>query len=127
MRFYAEIIAIFDWVCYDKRTRKFLEGWKVARRSRNRYREMEKNMTKIILLDALVFILYLVCASFGWSVLKVITAIIAIFGSLLCVGWLYLTGEFTRRRSLWMVTAFISIVICVVVSLVLGYPAAPAA
>lgn len=95
----------------------------MARRSRNRYREMEKNMTKIILVDALVFILYLICAGFGWSVLKVITAIIAIFGSLLCVGWLYLTGEFSRRRSLWMVTAFICIVICVVVSLVLGYPA----
>ena len=83
---------------------------------------MENLMTKIILGDALVFILYLVCAGLGWSVLKVITAIIAIFGSLLCVGWLYLTGEFTRRRSLWMVTAFICIVICVVVSLVLNYP-----
>ncbi|MBQ3192057.1 MAG: hypothetical protein IJB59_00620 [Oscillospiraceae bacterium] len=95
----------------------------MARRNRNRYREMEKNMTKIILLDVLVFIGYLVCAAFGWAVLKVITAIIAVFGSLLCVGWLYLTGEFTRRRSLWMVTTFICIVICVVVSLVLGYPA----
>ena len=95
----------------------------MARRSRNRYREMEKNMTKIILGDALVFVLYLICAGCGWSVLKVITAIIAIFGSLLCVGWLYLTGEFNRRRSLWMVTAFICIVICVVVSLILGYPA----
>ncbi len=95
----------------------------MARRSRNRYREMEKNMTKIIALDALVFIAYLACAGAGWSVLKVITAIIAIFGSLLCVGWLYLTGEFARRRSLWMTTAFICIVICVVVSLILGYPA----
>lgn len=89
---------------------------------RNRYREMESLMTKIILGDALVFILYLVCAGFGWSVLKVITAIIAIFGSLLCTGWLYLTGEFSRRRSLWMVTSFLSIVICVVISLLLGYP-----
>ena len=94
----------------------------MAKRSRNRYREMENIMTKIILIDVLVFILYLVCAGFGWSVLKVITAIIAIFGSLLCVGWLNLTGEFTRRRSLWMVTAFICIVICVVVSLLLSYP-----
>ena len=84
---------------------------------------MESMMTKIILADVLVFILYLVCAGLGWTVLKVITAIIAIFGSLLCVGWLYLTGEFTRRRSLWMVTAFICIVICVVWSLILGYPA----
>lgn len=89
---------------------------------RNRYREMESMMTKIILADTLVFILYLVCAGFGWSVLKVVTAIIAIFGSLLCVGWLYLTGEFTRRRSLWMVSAFIAIIICVAVSLLLGYP-----
>ena len=95
----------------------------MARRSRNRYREMESMMTKIILADLLVFILYLVCAGLSWSVLKVITAIIAVFGSLLCVGWLYLTGEMNRRRSLWMVTAFVCIAICVVVSLVLGYPA----
>ena len=94
----------------------------MARRSRNRYREMENMMSKIILADVFVFILYLVCAGFAWHVLKVITAIIAIFGSLLCVGWLYLTGEFNRRRSLWMVTAFICILICVVVSMLLGYP-----
>ena len=94
----------------------------MAKRSRNRYREMESLMTKIILSDALVFVLYLLCAGFGWSILKVITAIIAIFGSLLCVGWLYLTGEFSRRRSLWMVTAFICIIICVAVSLLLNYP-----
>ena len=94
----------------------------MAKRSRNRYREMESLMTKIILGDALVFVLYLLCAGFGWSILKVITAIIAIFGSLLCVGWLYLTGEFSRRRSLWMVTAFICIIICEAVSLLLNYP-----
>ena len=94
----------------------------MARRSRNRYREMENLMTKIILADVLVFILYLVCAGLGWTVLKVITAIIAIIGSGLCTGWLYITGEFGRRRSLWMVTGFICIIICVVVSLLLDYP-----
>ncbi len=95
---------------------------------RNRYREMESLMTKVILGDVLVFVLFLVCSSLAgtvWSVFKVITAIITIFGSLLCVGWLYLTGEFTRRRSLWMVTIFICIVICVVFSLLLGFPAPP--
>ena len=97
----------------------------MAKRSRNRYREMENLMTKIILGDVLMFILYLVCANLGWSVLKVITAIIAIVGSFLCVGWLHLTGEFGRRRSLWMVTAFICIIICVVVSLILGFPCPP--
>ena len=97
----------------------------MAKRSRNRYREMENLMTKIILGDVLMFILYLVCAGLGWTVLKVITAIISIFGSLLCAGWLYLTGEFTRRRSLWMVTAFICIAVCILVSLLLGYPSLP--
>lgn len=97
----------------------------MAKRSRNRYREMESLMTKIILGDVLMFILYLVSAGLGWSVLKVITAIITIFGSLLCTGWLYLTGEFRRRRSLWMVTAFICILICVVISLLLGFPCPP--
>ena len=86
---------------------------------------MESLMTKILLGDALVFVLYLLCAGKGWVIFKVISAIIAIFGSVLCVGWLYLTGEFNRRRSLWMVTAFICIVICVVVSVLLGFPAPP--
>ena len=94
----------------------------MARRSRNRYREMENLMTKIILVDVVVFVLYLLCSGLGWTVLKVSTAIIAIIGSGLCAGWLYITGEFGRRRSLWMVTIFICIIICVVVSLLLNYP-----
>lgn len=83
---------------------------------------MERLMTKIILGEALVFVLYLVCAGLGLTVLKVISAIVAILGSLLCLGWLIITGEFSRRRSLWMVTGFIAIVLCVLVSLLLGYP-----
>lgn len=89
---------------------------------RSRYREMERLMTKIILGEALVFVLYLVCAGLGLTVLKVISAIVAILGSLLCLGWLIITGEFSRRRSLWMVTGFIAIVLCVLVSLLSGYP-----
>ena len=83
---------------------------------------MENLMTKIILGDVLVFAFYLSCAGMGWSVFKVITAIIAIFGSLLCLGWLFITGEFPRRRSLWMVTFFVVVVLCVVLSLILNYP-----
>ena len=89
---------------------------------RNRYREMESLMTKIILADAFVFVLYLIFAAKDLVVLKIISAIIALVASLLSTGWLYITGEFGRRRSLWMVTTFICIVICVVVSLLLNYP-----
>lgn len=89
---------------------------------RNRYREMESLMTKVIVGDALIFVLYLLFAGLGLTVVKVATAIIAILGSLLGLGWLVITGEFSRRRSLWMVTGFIAIVLCVLVSLLLGYP-----
>ena len=89
---------------------------------RNRYREMESLMTKVIVGDALVFVLYLLFAGLGLTVVKVAAAITAILGSLLGLGWLVITGEFSRRRSLWMVTGFIAIVLCVLVSLLLGYP-----
>ena len=89
---------------------------------RNSYREFESLMTKVILVDAAVFIGYLIFARLDIAALKVITAIIAISGSLLSLAWLFLTGELTRRRSLWMVTGFVCIVLCIVVSLLLGYP-----
>ena len=37
---------------------------------RNRYREMESLMTRVIIGDALVFALYLLCAGLGWTVLR---------------------------------------------------------
>lgn len=89
---------------------------------RNSYREFESLMTKVILVDAAVFIGYLIFARLDIAALKVITAIISIAGSLLSLAWLFLTGELTRRRSLWMVTGFVCIVLCIVVSLLLGYP-----
>ena len=89
---------------------------------RNSYREFESLMIKVILVDIAVFVLYLVFAWKDIAALKVITAIIAIAGSLLSLAWMFLTGELTRRRSFWMVTAFVCTLLCVVVSLLLGYP-----
>ena len=89
---------------------------------RNRYRELENLITKVILGDVAVFVLYLL---FAWKeilALKVITAILVIVVSLLALAWLLLTGEFTRRRSLWMVTGFVGILLLVISSLLLGYP-----
>ena len=89
---------------------------------RNSYREFESLMIKVILVDIAVFVLYLVFAWKDIAAMKVITAIIAIAGSLLSLSWMFLTGELTRRRSFWMVTGFVCILLCVVVSLLLGYP-----
>ena len=109
---YAIIVTNYD----------FLEGCIVAKQKRNRYREMESLMSKILIGDAVVFILFLLCAAKAWTVMKVATAIITIFGSFLCLGWLYLTGEFPRRRSLWMITGFAAIALCVIASLLLNFP-----
>ena len=94
---------------------------------RNRYREMESLMTKVIIGDAALFVLYLIFAANGLTVLKFIVGIIAMIASLLALAWLYITGEFPRRRSLWMVTGFIGIAACLLVSMVLGYPCPPVA
>lgn len=92
----------------------------VARR--NRYKEMENLMTKILIGDAAVFVLYLLFAGLGVTALKVITAIIAILASGLSLGFLYLNGEFKKRRSRWMVMGFGAVVVCLLVSLILNYP-----
>lgn len=98
-----------------------------SNRNRNRYREMESIMMKVLVGDGVFFLLYMFASSRvgGWAVIKGIAAVVTILISLLGLVWLYLTREFTRRRSLWMVTACISILACVLVSLCLGYPCPP--
>lgn len=94
---------------------------------RNRYRELESLMTKVILADAAVFVLFLLFSWRGQLALKVVCAIVSILTSLLTLAWLFLVGEFTRRRSLWMVTGFVGILLCVIFSLLLKYPCPPIA
>ena len=89
---------------------------------RNRYKEMEQLMTKILIGDAAVFVLYLLFAGLGVTFMKVLTAIIAILASGLCLGFLYLNGEMKKRRSRWMVMGFAAVLVCLLVSLVLNYP-----
>lgn len=92
---------------------------------RNRYREMESFMTKILIGDTIVFVLFLIFCAKGFTVAKVVTAIISIIVSLLSMAWLFITGELARRRSLWMSTGFGAIFLCLLVSLILKYPCPP--
>lgn len=89
---------------------------------RNRYRELESLMAKVLVGDTVVFCLYMIFAGRGMVALKATTAVITILVSVGCIGWLVLTREFFRRRSLWMVTASVGILLCVVLSLLLKYP-----
>lgn len=89
---------------------------------RNRYKEMEEMMTRALIGDAVVFALYLLFAARSIIILKVITAIVAGVGSVLCLGFLYMTGEIQRLRSRWMVTGFAAVLLCLIVSLILNVP-----
>lgn len=97
------------------------------KRRRNRYREMESMMTKVLIGDGLIFFLYMFAASRSgiWATLKVVFAVVSILITVLALGWLYLTKEISKRRSMWMVTACVSILTCLFVSLCLNYPCPP--
>ena len=92
-------------------------------RKNNRYKEMERYMTCALIADLFLFIIYLIAAGNGVIWLKVIVSIFAFLLSLGCLGFLYLTRELMRRRSLWMTAAAASIFICIFFSLILNFPA----
>lgn len=93
----------------------------MAQRS-NRYKEMERYMTLALILDAVLFVLYLICAGCGVVWLKVILAILTIVLSGLCIGYLYLSKELLRQRSLWMTVCAGAVLVCVLASLILNFP-----
>ena len=89
---------------------------------RNRYRELENKVTLFIAADVAVFVLYLVFAGAGIVALKVIASIVTIMGTLLALGFLFMSGELLKKRSLWMTVAFASVLLCTIVSLVCNFP-----
>ena len=89
---------------------------------RKRYKDLELLMTRILIAVAAVFVLYLIFAGLGKPFLKIFTAIIAIAVSGLSLGFLYLCGEFKKRRSRWIVLGYICTVVCILASLVLNFP-----
>ena len=93
---------------------------------RKRYKDIEQLLTRVLIGDAVVFALYLLFAGLGVTALKVITVIIAFATCGLSLVFLYMCGEFQKRRSRWMVLGFACIIICMLVSLILKvpYPAA---
>lgn len=90
---------------------------------RNRYKEMERNMVFVLLAALGLFLLYFIFAAFGVVWMKVILAILII---LICggsLGFLYLTQELLRKRSLYLSVSAASILLCLLVSLLLNFPA----
>ena len=90
--------------------------------SRKRYKELEQMMARILIADVVVFALFALFAGLGVVAMKVICAIVTIIVSALCLAFLYMTGELQKRRSLWMVVGFVSVLVCLLVSLICNFP-----
>ena len=90
--------------------------------TRMRYKQIDQLLTRVIIADTAVFVLYLIFAALGLVALKIIIAIIALLVSGLCLAWLYMLGEFKKARSRWLVMGFGAIILCTLVSLILNYP-----
>lgn len=89
---------------------------------RNRFSELESKMTRILLVNTVVFVLFLIFSGFGIIPMKVISAIVSIMVSVLCLFYLYVIGEIRKRRSLWMMVASAGLFLCTVVSLICNFP-----
>lgn len=89
----------------------------------SRYQELERFLTTILFVDLACFVVYLISAGLGGVVMKIICAVAAILIAAYSLWTLYCTKELTRQRSLWLTSAFGSIVLCTFVSLICNYPA----
>lgn len=88
----------------------------------NRYKEMERNITIALIVDLILFVAFLIASGTGTTWLKVITFIMLLVLSGLCLSVLYLTREILRQRSLWMTVAATAILVCAIFSLILRFP-----
>ena len=87
-----------------------------------RYKRMETLMTAVLILDAIIFIAYLIFAGLGMIGLKALTAVLCLLISGAALYFLFMTRELLRRRSIWMTLAAACIIICLLVSLIARFP-----
>ena len=90
---------------------------------KTRYKKMEAIVTGVLCVDTVIFVAYLLFAGSGMVAMKAVTAIFALLISGAVLYFLYMTRELLRRRSIWMTLAAACIVLCLIASLILHYPA----
>ena len=90
---------------------------------KSRYKAMETVVTAALCLDAVIFLAYLIFFFFGITGMKVITTILCFLISGIVLYFLYITRELLRKRSIWMSLAAACIILCVLISLILRFPA----
>ena len=69
----------------------------------NHYKELERYLTFSLIIDAIIFVMYLIVAGLGIIWLKVITAFLALALSALIEYYLYVNNELMRQRSMCVI------------------------
>ena len=92
-------------------------------RKRSRYKKMEAVVTAVLCVDAAIFLAYLIFAGIGLTGLKITAAVLCFLISGAVLYFLYMTRELLRKRSMWMTLAAACVIVCVLVSLILNFPA----
>ena len=90
---------------------------------KSRYKAMETIVTAALCLDAVIFLAYLIFAGVGMVALKITAVVLCFLISGAVLYFLYITRELLRKRSIWMTLAAACIILCILVSLVLKFPA----
>ena len=88
-----------------------------------RYKRMELLITIALCLNTAIFLAFLIVSGIGLTAYKILTAVVCILISGAVLYQLYKTRELLRRRSLWMTLGAACIIICVLFSLILKFPA----
>lgn len=88
-----------------------------------RFKQMETIMTAVLIAATVLFIIYLIAAGNGIIWLKAVMAIITILVCGLCLAYLYMTKLLLRPKTMWMTLAAGAIIICLLFSLILNFPA----
>ncbi|MBQ5608119.1 MAG: hypothetical protein IIU86_03755 [Oscillospiraceae bacterium] len=88
----------------------------------SRYKQMERYMTCALCTDTIIFILYLLLAGQGIIWLKIIMALFCILLSLAILGFLFISQELLKPRSLWLSVSAVAILVCLICSLLLNFP-----
>jgi len=92
-------------------------------RNNTRYKKLESIITIFLILNVVLFIAYMIFAGMGMTGLKITAAVLCILISAAVLYYLYITRELLRKRSIWMTLAAACIIICLLFSLVLNFPA----
>ena len=90
---------------------------------RARFKKMEAIMTVVLCLDALLFLAYLIFAGLGMTAMKVVCTVLCFLISGAVLYFLYITRELLRKRSIWMSLSAACIILCILFSLILRFPA----